>query len=90
MPDTRPGITFNEDGVCNPCLVYEKKKNTDWNVRFIELEELCKKYRKEDKSYYDCIIAVSGGKDSHVQVHWMKEIMKMNFSLYSYAIKELF
>jgi N-acetyl sugar amidotransferase len=78
MPNTRPGITFNEEGVCNPCLIYEKKKTTDWKVRLTELEELCKKYRKEDKSYYDCIIAISSGKDSHVQVHWIKEIMKMN------------
>ena len=30
MPDTRPGITFNSEGVCSGCQSYEKRKNMDW------------------------------------------------------------
>ena len=26
MPDTRPGIQFNEYGVCYPCINFEKNK----------------------------------------------------------------
>ena len=40
MPDTRPGITFMEDGVCAPCHNYEKQKHTDWDARMEELKAL--------------------------------------------------
>ena len=78
MPDTRPGITFDENGVCSGCRSHESKKNVDWDKRFKELEALCDKYRGMNGNGYDCMIAVSGGKDSHFQVHLMKEVMKMN------------
>ncbi len=78
MPDTRPGIRFNEEGVCYPCINFEKIKTTDWKQRRKELEILCDKHRGCNGNYYDCIIAVSGGKDSHFQVYYMKEVMKMN------------
>jgi hypothetical protein len=77
MPDTRPGIKFNEDGVCYPCLNAEKKKEVDWALRSLELAELCDKHRKNDGSY-DCIIPISGGKDSHVQVWKMKVMNDMH------------
>jgi len=78
MPDTRPGIRFDENGVCYPCINYEKLKDVDWDQRKKELEELCDKYRGCNGNYYDCAIAVSSGKDSHFQVYYMKEVMKMN------------
>jgi N-acetyl sugar amidotransferase len=78
MPDTRPGITFHNDGICAPCHNYEKQKSTDWEARKIELEKICDKYRGKYGNGYDCAIAVSGGKDSHFQVYFMKEVMKMN------------
>ena len=77
MPDTRPGIRF-ENGVCIGCIHYEKQKTTDWTMRRNELEKLCQKYRNSNDNDYDCAIAVSGGKDSHFQVYYMKEVMKMN------------
>ena len=45
MPSTRPGITFDEDGVCSACQSYENRKNVDYKARFKELETLCNKYR---------------------------------------------
>lgn len=78
MPDTRPGIKFNEEGVCQACIAHENKNKIDWDQRFNELEKLCDKYRGMNGDGYDCMIAVSGGKDSHYQVHIMKEVMKMN------------
>ena len=84
MPDTRPGITFDEKGVCCACNHYEQRKNIDWNKRWKEFEELCDKYRNcNGVGNYDCAIAVSGGKDSHFQVHMMKEVMHMNPILFS-------
>jgi N-acetyl sugar amidotransferase len=78
MPDTRPHITFDDKGVCIACRNNEKKKHTDWDARFKEFEALCDKYRRKHPGEYDCIIAVSGGKDSQYQVHIMKEVMNMN------------
>ena len=79
MPDTRPGITFNEQGVCSACQSYDNRKNTDYEKRFLELKALCDKYRgMNGTNGYDCMIAVSGGKDSHYQVYVMKELMGMN------------
>lgn len=77
MSDTRPGIKFT-DGICSPCINYEKQKSTDWDGRFKELKVLCDKYRGCNGNGYDCAIAASGGKDSHFQVYYMKEVMKMN------------
>ncbi len=64
LPSTFPGISFNEDGVCNHCQNYRgtaanevlKKKYED---KFLEL---IKKHQK--KSNYDLLMAYSGGKDS--------------------------
>ena len=78
MPDTRPGISFDEQGVCLPCRHAEQKKSTDWNARWQELKALCDKYRRTREDQYDCLIAVSGGKDSYYQVCVMKELMNMN------------
>ena len=78
MPSTRPGMKFDEEGVCFPCKAEEKKDKTDWNARNEELKKLCDKHRGINGNSYDCVIAVSGGKDSHYQVYVMKELMKMN------------
>lgn len=77
MPNTRPGITFNEEGVCSACQSHENRKNVDWDARYQELKTLCDKHRRDDGKW-DCIIAVSGGKDSTYQVKVMKEDMGMN------------
>jgi len=83
MPDTRPGISFNEKGICSACQAYERRKEIDWEKRWKEFEALCDKYRGINGSDYDCAIAVSGGKDSHYQVHLMKNVMHMNPILFS-------
>jgi len=77
MPDTRPGSVFDTKGVCQACRNYEKRKNVNWKERKLELKRLCDKYRRDD-GYYDCVIPVSGGKDSHFLLHTMKTEMGMN------------
>ena len=77
MPDTKPGIEINEEGLCQACINYKKRKDTDYDKRFEKLKELADKYRRND-GYYDCLIPVSGGKDSHFQVYIMKEVLDMN------------
>ncbi len=84
MPSTRPGITFNEEGVCSACQSYENRASVDWDARWRELEAICDKYRgMNGPGAPDCAIAVSGGKDSHFQVDLMKNVMRMNPILFS-------
>lgn len=78
MPATRPGISFDEEGVCQACRVEEQKNRIAWDDRIEELKKLCDRYRGVYGDGYDCIIAVSGGKDSHYQTYVMKELMGMN------------
>lgn len=78
MLDSKPGVVLDEQGICQACRHAEKKKLIDWNARMEEFRNLCDKYRGKRGDYYDCIIPVSGGKDSHFQVYMMKEVMKMN------------
>ncbi len=68
MPSTKPDLYLDDKGVCNACLAYEARKEVDWSARKEELEKILQKYRKVDGSGYDCIVPVSGGKDSTFQV----------------------
>lgn len=83
MPNTRPGITFDQNGICSACQSFENRKCIDWDARWKEFEQLCDKYRGRNGDGYDCAVAVSGGKDSHYQVHVMKNVMHMNPILFS-------
>jgi len=68
QPDTRPNIYFNEDGVCGACIwELDEKPKIDWQNREKELHDIAKWAKKSSKSNYDCIIGVSGGKDSTFQ-----------------------
>ena len=83
MPNTKPDLTFDEEGVCDACRSFERKHgdhtdSIDWNQRKKEFEELIVKYRNKNPTGYDCLIPVSGGKDSTYQVYFMKEVYKMN------------
>lgn len=77
IPSTRPEQVF-KDGECDACRSTSEKNNEiDWNKRALEFEEILKKYRS-DGSTHDCIIPVSGGKDSCYQAIVMREKYKMN------------
>ena len=66
VPSTRPQLYYDKNGICSACLNHGSKKKINWNKRKIEIENLVKKFKKKDN--YDCIIPVSGGKDSTYQV----------------------
>lgn len=78
MPDTRPYMQFNNEGVCYPCRTAEKMKNTDWEKRWKELQKLADKYRGMNGDYYDCILTGSAGKDTYFQTHIVKEKLGLN------------
>lgn len=73
MPHTKPDLHIDEEGVCNACRSYEKRKEVDWDQRKSELLMLLEKYRQHG-SNWDCIVPVSGGKDSTYQVIRMLQL----------------
>ena len=68
MPDTKPDLVLDEDGVCNACKSFENRKEVDWDKRSSELLTLLDRYRAKNDTNWDCIVPVSGGKDSTFQV----------------------
>lgn len=79
MPDSRPKLRFDEQGVCSACRGAEEKREAiDWKAREAQLRAIFDRHRCEDGSHYDCIVPVSGGKDSIYQVHVVKNLYRMN------------
>jgi N-acetyl sugar amidotransferase len=77
MLETRPRLTFNQDGVCAACEWGEEKKTSiDWKKRKNEFVELCNSIRGKYK--FDCLVPVSGGKDSTYVAHKMKYEYNLN------------
>ena len=68
MPDTKPDLLMDEHGICNACYNFESRGGVDWDARYQELLKILEKYRRPDGSHWDCIVPVSGGKDSTYQV----------------------
>jgi N-acetyl sugar amidotransferase len=73
MPHTKPDLHIDEDGVCNACRAFERRKEVDWDRRREELVSLLDRYRRSDANW-DCIVPVSGGKDSTYQVVRMLQL----------------
>lgn len=73
QPDTRPNTFFSEDGVCPACNYHKELRNVDWEERFNLLQDLLKCYPRKSGQYFDCIIGVSGGKDSTRQALWARD-----------------
>lgn len=73
QPDTRPSVVFDEAGVCPACRFAETAPAIDWAARRREIEEIADYGRKHNISGYDCVIGVSGGKDSVRQAMYVRD-----------------
>jgi N-acetyl sugar amidotransferase len=73
MPSTNEGVAFNEFGLCTACISQEEKMRIDWVDRKKELDELLEHYKSLNNSY-DCIVPISGGKDSTFQLHVLTKV----------------
>ncbi len=79
MPDTRPDLELNDQNICDACDMALRKHGDhaepiDWEERQEQFKELIEKYRTNDPMSWDCIIPVSGGKDSTYQTHVAKNL----------------
>ncbi len=73
QPDTRPNTYFTSSGICPACSYFEHLHSVDWLERYEILKDLIDSFPKNKKQHFDCIIGVSGGKDSTRQALWVRD-----------------
>ena len=82
FPETKPDLYFDDEGICDACRSAERKHGVedaiDWHSREVSFKDIISEARNKSRDWYDCIIPVSGGKDSTWQVYAMKKIHGMN------------
>ncbi|WP_310340555.1 N-acetyl sugar amidotransferase [Rhodoferax saidenbachensis] len=84
-PENHPlGITFNAQGICSGCQVHEEKDGLDWQAREAKLAVILTKYRGRNYSRHDCVVPISGGRDSFFIVHLVKKVYGLNPLLVMY------
>ena len=67
IPDSRPNIEIGADGVCNACHAHQSRPSIDWQQRESAFRSVAE-HAQSRSTGYDCVIPVSGGKDSTWQV----------------------
>jgi N-acetyl sugar amidotransferase len=79
-PETKPDLHFDENGICSACVAAEQKdKGIDWKQREVDFNSIVSHFKlPKGKIGYDCLIPVSGGKDSTYQAYFMKEVCGLN------------
>ncbi|WP_430475984.1 N-acetyl sugar amidotransferase [Thalassospira lucentensis] len=84
-PENHPlGLIFDADGVCSGCRIHEEKDELDWDLRFARLRSITDAYRSRNNRQYDCIVPVSGARDSWFIVDTIRRKLKLNPLLVSY------
>ena len=85
MPNTRPRVVFDSNGVCNACRHAEDKQGEiDWDARKQEFFDCLEHYKPKSGSY-DCIVPWSGGKDSSTIAHRLKFEFGLNPLLVTFS-----
>jgi len=79
LPETYPYIVFDNDGVCNYCHSYERQKCKGEPA----LLQLLDKFRSSNGEP-DCLVGLSGGRDSCYGLHVLKQVYGMNPIAYTY------
>jgi len=77
MPETVEGIRFDDRGVCSGCNSSEQKMKVDWAVRERSLREKLEYYKSVAGENYDCVVPISGGKDSCYQLYVLTRVYGM-------------
>ena len=71
-PQLAVNLQLDEEGICSSCRAFEKANALApefWDKRKKRLESIIHETLQNNTSNYDCIIPVSGGKDSYYQTH---------------------
>jgi PP-loop superfamily ATP-utilizing enzyme len=79
LPETYPDITFNEDGVCNYCSAHQPHQELLGIEKFIEILET-----RNQCGTYDCVVPLSGGKDSTYILYYVVKVLGLKPIAVSY------
>lgn len=83
-PSNHPlNLTFDDFGICSGCLVHDEKFKIDWKKKQKKLIKIVKDY-KRNSGKHDCIVPVTGAKDSFFIVDYVKNILGLNPLLVNY------
>ena len=77
VPETQEGVNFDELGICTACRSSEEKMHIDWTAREKELRNIFEAVKVQSGDGYDCVLPISGGKDSFFQAHVLTKIYKL-------------
>lgn len=77
-------LAFDENGLCSGCKSADERIHVDWDRKKRQFERILEEYKNTDGTNYDCLIPVSGGKDSYYQVHLIKNVYGLNPLLVTY------
>lgn len=78
MPETNEGIKFDDMGICQICQSAEQKIHINWDEKEKQLRRILEHYKETSGNNYDCIVPISGGKDSTFQLHILTKVYGMN------------
>jgi N-acetyl sugar amidotransferase len=74
VPETQEGVLFDEMGVCTACRSSEEKMHIDWTIREKQLRKILEEAKAKSGTAYDCVLPISGGKDSFFQAHVLVKV----------------
>lgn len=74
VPETQEGVGFDDLGVCTACRSSEDKMHIDWAARERDLRRILEDARAKAGDNYDCVLPISGGKDSFFQAHVLTKV----------------
>jgi N-acetyl sugar amidotransferase len=77
IPETQEGVKFDELGICQACQSSEQKIHINWIEKEAQLRELLDSAKASAGNNYDCIVPISGGKDSTFQLHVLTKVYGM-------------
>jgi N-acetyl sugar amidotransferase len=77
-------ITFDDNGICSGCLVHDEKDVIDWAKKEKELKVLVNAYKSKNKGLFDCIVPVSGSRDSFFIVDYVVNVLGLHPLLVTY------
>jgi len=83
MPENKPDILLNEDGICNLCVAHDTAKKFE-TLKPLESDLIKILSKHQGKHRYDCMVMCSGGKDSTSALYYMKKRYKLNVLAFTF------
>jgi len=85
IPETYPGISFNDNGVCSICAKFGEEKGiiTSFEKIKLKLESIISENKSKNPKY-DALVAFSGGKDSTYLIYTLKEKYDLNVLAFTF------